>query len=326
MLFEKVAEWKKEVLNKSNEQSYGIINDPKLFLIINSLINKNGNLTLEEYTEQGNKKYINILKVVNTLCYKVSDLKETLIEFNPTLEMECSNNSFWSVNETEYKIDVYPRERFGFSQFHNMFKNVDIKNFQMGDVECTNSFERYLELQAENRTDYLVLLGKKGWPKKPAIKFKQKEEGDILTRRVKILELNKKNLIQSIEEITKEKYDKVQINRFPPFYKKKDRVVCIDKTRGYIFGVSYSEAKIVTKNNSRFNQIEAEFWSKLINQNEDNDIDWGDVDRSHRELVEAIQHKLINENFEYKSPGGRKYDWLSEVGKSSKAVKLQEIV
>ncbi|GKX65202.1 hypothetical protein [Inconstantimicrobium mannanitabidum] len=319
---EKIAQLKKEILNGN----YGVINDPKLFLMINSLINKNGNLMLEEYTEQGRKKYINILKVVNTLCYKISDSIETLSEFNPTLKMECSKNSFWSVNETEYKIDVYPTDKFSFSKFNAMFENVNIENFETGAIQCTNSFERYLELQSDNIKDYLVLLGKKGWSKKPAIKFKEKEEGEILTRRVKILELNKENLIESIEQITKENYKNVQIDKLPPFYKRKDRVVCIDQKRGYVFGVSYSEAKTATKDSSMFNQIEVEFWSKLISGNANPNIDWEDVNISHKELIKAIEKTLVKENFKYRAPGGRKYDWLSQLGKSNKGVKLEQII
>lgn len=307
-------------------QNYGVINDSKLFRSINNLMGKEDNLTIEQDTQEGEKKYINILKVVNTLCYKVSDSEEELFEFNPTLKMECSKDSFWSVNETEYKIDVYPRDKFSFGHFHAMFENVNIDGFETGEVQCTNSFERYLELQSKDMKDYLVLLGKKGWTKKPAIKFKQKEEGDILTRRVQILELNKKNLIESIEQITKEKYERVQLNKFPAFYKKKDRVVCIDKKRGYIFGVSYSEAKTVTKDSSRFNQIEVEFWSKLINKNESTNINWEDVNISHQELVKAIEETLLKQNFKYKAPGVRKYDWLSQLGKSNKGIKLEQII
>ncbi|MHC1747159.1 MAG: hypothetical protein AB9856_02075 [Cellulosilyticaceae bacterium] len=309
-----------------NDNIFGIIQNDDLKEIIEELLDEKGNVSLEEATEGAAKTYLNVCKVVNTLCYKVSSSPEVMEEFNPTLKLECSEDSFWSVNETEYKIDVNPSKDFSFNHFKQLFEEVTVQHFDMGKIQRTNSFERYLELEARGKKDYLVLLGKKGWAKKPAIKLKKQAQGDILTRTVKILELTKENLINSIEELTQNEYQDVAIRRFPSFYKTKDRVVCIDHKRGYIYGLSYSEAKTLSKDNQCFNQIEIEFWSQLISSNEAKDINWENVRLSHQEIILAIEEQLTNESFDYNAPGGRKYDWLSQTTKSTRRLSLEDIV
>lgn len=315
-----------DVVSIKNNGDFGIIQDIHIVNILEEFLDAKGNITLEAVNKEIDKTYLNVCKVVNTFCFKISYYPEEMVEFNPTLKLECSEHSFWSVNETEYKIDVKPREIFNFSCFKKIFEEVQIKHFDTGCVQRTNSFERYLELNSNQKKQYLVLLGKKGWPKKPAIKVKKQEQGEILTRKVKILELTEQNLIHSIEELTQSHYKDVEIRKLPAFYKTKDRVVCIDNKRGYIYGLSYSEAKTLSKENQHFNQIEIEFWSQLISKQDPNQFDWENVRLSHEELILAIEAELIKQSFNYNAPGGRKYEWLSQTTKSTRKLRFEDII
>lgn len=271
-------------------------------------------------------RYLNIIKIVNSYCYKLSDKSEDLIEVNPTLELNNSEHSFWSVNETEHKIDVMPVEKFDFRVFSRLFEEQEGTEFSSGEMACTKSFERYLKLRNSQKSSYLVVLGKKNWPKKPAIKYKLDCEGDILTRSVRILELSRENFINSVEHIMGSEYEHVEIRRYPSFYKRKDRVICIDQEKGFVYGLSYSEAKTLRKESDRFNQIEVEFWSGIRSEVSGKNIDWYEVDLSHKSLVSRIESKLEESNFYYKSPGGRKYEWLSAIEKNGRKIKIDDII
>ncbi|WBW94867.1 hypothetical protein [Oceanirhabdus sp. W0125-5] len=307
------------------EGSYGIIKDKMLLNYLSGEMLNTRTHYLKVKNENGKELFMNLIKIVNSICYKLSDKIDRLEEYNPTFNLYSSKESFWTVEEIEYKLDVLPKEKFDFKEFKKLFEENNEGNYYSGEIATVNSFERYLNLKTTGKETYLVLLGKKGWKRKQAIKTKKTKIGDILTRTVKITELNKENFVNCVEELTGEEFSNVEMNYMPSFYKRKDRVVCVDKKNGYVFGVSYSQAQTIDKTKSKFNQIEVEFWSRIVADGEPSEFSWDKVKESHFKLIKDIQNKLTKANYTYVQ-GEKKYEWLSKLGKTNRRFEIERII
>lgn len=307
----------------SIEKTNGILHRTAETKVFQKMLPKHGNqLSIKADNQEA---YLHLLNVAGTLVYKVVFSIAEVGEYNPSLALQNSENSFWTVNETEYKIDLKGDKKFSFETFKGLFEDCYFGGVETGCVETTNSFERYIEVESPSAQGYFVLLGKKGWKKEPAIKYKQPRASAILTREVSIKALNKENLIETIENLGNQPIEDTQLRQYPAFYKRKDRVVCIHQETGFIYGLSYSEAKTMGKSVNYFNQIEIEFWSQMVDLDKIPQNYWQLVEKNHFELIDLIERRLRSNGFKYKAPGRKKHEWLSGIG-TNKTLTIEQIV
>jgi len=255
---------------------------------------------------------LKLLIVVDTIVFINSSLIDNnkgsnYIEYNPDLTIYSQKNCFWDTTEIEYKIDIQSQH----FDFNSLF-NDSSDRFEFGKSCLKVSYERYKEIKYRQILTYIVILGKRNWNQKMAIKYKLPKPGNILTRKVIICHYNEENFKQSIMNLTNcTLVSEVEINSFPPFYKHKYRCVCIDKEKGYVFGVSFGDAKLLNKSRMSFKQIEIEFWSKIIDKSSNKcQLYDDDFNKSFQELINLCRKKLDYENIPYHLPGGTKYEWL----------------
>lgn len=261
--------------------------------------------------------------IINSLSGNES--AKRLEEFNPSLKLKSSVDSYWEFEEVEYKLDILPTHKFSFLEFKRLFENIDIANYESGEISRETTFERYLSLETVSLRNYIVILGKKNWRKKRALKTKQLISDNILTRRVNICPLSIENFKSELKKLMYVNLEEIKVEFFPAFYKKKERIVFVHKLYGYVFGVSYSEAKTMTHRKSRFNQLEIEYWSKLVETDSDKEIDKEQLKRVHVNLVEEIKTHLRINGF-CTLRGGTKYEWLSCLGKKTRKFKLENLL
>ncbi len=248
-------------------------------------------------------KILNIVYVLDICVYIESNIIEKYQEYNPTLHMISSDNGFWVTDETEYKIET--------NDGLEVIRRIACSNkdrFIFSHINTFSNFERYICYQVNGHKEYIDILGKKNWHIAMGIKHKVKTPGPELTRHVHILSFNM--LEKYVEHLFDTDYNSVMQERLPAYYKTKERCICLDIRTGSLYGVSYSLSKPLKKSIPSLSEIEIEFWSRLIKENESGVLI--DID-SYYKLIKIIESEINDEN---RSPGRTKIEWLEQYKRS----------
>lgn len=221
-------------------------------------------------------------------------------EYNPSLRIISASDSFWETDEIEYKIETTEGE---------LLRNIagkEINRFQFSNINSFTTYERYYRCDYGQQTEWICILGKKNWKKRMAIKHKRKLAGSILKRHVNILPYTQERFVDYIEKLFGVPFAYIRITTLPVYYKKKERLICIDQDIGQLYGVSYSYSKPLQKSLDRLGEIEIEFWSRILPVGDKSEVDYNSYDR----LIETLEKQLTTQ---YTAPGRTKVEWLNQL-------------
>jgi hypothetical protein len=279
---------------------YGIIVDPQT---VDVIVKNNVIAIYDDLLEA----YYNVIKIVGVCVISFSKRLERFYEYNPTTAVISSDGPFWVSKEVEYKIETE-----NFVPMEQLLTRIHSKHYVFSAPVAQRSFERYYKYTDGINTEYIDILGKKGWKKPMALKHKKMlPNNPILARKMYLLPYSREKCDELVLSSFRD-YESVSIHKLDPFYKVKERSICVDVNRGIVYGVSSSKAEPLTKRRRKLYQIEVEYWSRIVS-----DIDMirenfeGDgIDyKGFFELINLIDGSL---NIKKKSPGCRKVEWLEE--------------
>ncbi|WP_288174864.1 hypothetical protein [Sporofaciens musculi] len=280
-------------------KKYGMISDSKVV----SELNRNSAIALYDCNW---KLYYNLVFIINIYVYAISDEIESYCEFNGSTKMLSSENSFWITNEVEYKIETSMP-----ISIESIITLVSNKDFCFSGILSQTSFERYYKYMQGFHFEYIDILGKKNWRRPMALKHKKLLKTEpILKRHVNLLPFSEDALDKYINSLFDVSLPVVR-QKLDSFYKKKNRLICIDINRGTIFGVSDSVSVPLSPKRRNLNQIEIEYWSTIIpssNVDKMNDMEAIDYDIFF-DLIDYIKENI---GVSYKTPGCMKTEWLEE--------------
>lgn len=281
-------------------EKYGIIADSQ---IVDGIVKNNAIAIYDDRLEA----YFNIISIVGVCATAFSKRLQKFCEYNPTTTVISSEGPFWVSEEVEYKIETKD-----FVPMEQLLMGIRSKHYVFSAPTAQCSFERYYKYTDGISTEYVDILGKRNWKKPMALKYKKLlTNNPILARTMYLLPYSK----TKCDELVLSSFrncESVSIHKLDPFYKVKERSVCIDVDKGIVYGVSSSKAAPLTKRRRKLYQIEVEYWSKI---EADIDIHGGNCDgngidyKGFFELINLIDGSL---NIEKKSPGCRKVEWLEE--------------
>jgi len=255
--------------------------------------------------------FAHITRIANSHVYTLSRSDALHIEYNPTLTLRSSANSFWTVVEIEQKFDLESR----LDAPEDLFSTMILPGFDVGDPTTETTFERYCEATLGTRRAHLVLLGKRGWRRPPAIKYKVRVPGQILSRRVTIEPLEQDRIHGALREMLGPDGDRATLRSLPAYFKRKTRSVCVDTASGCVFGVSYGLATPLSKRVSPFAQAEIEYWSRIV-PGSDRDARQNDTElmwTSFHRLIQAFSGVLRARGIGFDLASTTKIDWLSSL-------------
>ena len=242
------------------------------------------------------EKGLNLVQVLDVFIEVPGNLPHS--EYNDTLNIRSSENSFWLNDETEYKIETEDADAIP--------SEISIEGFAFSGKKHFTTFERYLKVRHGERETCICILGKKGWKLPMAFKHKEQVAGEILTRRVTIAPYEEMEAY--LEELFHCPFLSLEISRYPAYYKHKQRVICLDETNGQVYGVSYSYSKPLKKSLPPLGEIEIEFWSRIVPEGEIPDP-MIDMD-SYLRLIALIENRITGS---YMAPGRTKTEWLNQL-------------
>lgn len=238
----------------------------------------------------------NQIEIQGEIVYINADDEDIYNEYNDSLSLISSENSFWITDEIEYKIECP-------GGFVDSFENKKLGRFVFGKKNHQTTYERYYRLDSNNKTDYICILGKKNWKRPMAIKHKIITAGRILTRKVEIVPYSDEIFRNKVESLMEVPYNDVLITQMPVYYKSKDRVVCVDQDIGQVYGVSYSYSVPLSKKLEPLGELEIEYWSRIVKSGQSATVDY----ESFNILISLIKNIVGG-----KSPGRTKIEWLEE--------------
>ena len=239
---------------------------------------------------------LNLVQVLDVFIEVPGDLPHR--EYNDTLDIRSSKNSFWLNDETEYKIETEDTDAIP--------SDVTLEGFAFSGMKHFTTFERYLKVRHGEQETYICILGKKGWKLPMAFKHKEQVSGDVLTRRVIIAPYEEMEAY--LEKLFQCPFDSLEITRCPAYYKHKQRVICLDETNGQVYGVSHSYSRPLRKDLPPLCEIEIEFWSRIVAEGEIPDP-MIDMESYHR-LIALIENRIKGA---YTAPGRTKTEWLKQL-------------
>ena len=294
---------RKELKNKINMPDpvtkFGMISDNKAV----EELNRNGAIALYD---RSRKIYYNLVLIINIYAYAVSDKIESYCEFNDSTKMLSSENSFWVTDEMEYKIETGVPV-----SIESIIALVHNGRFCFSKALSQTCFERYYKYVQASHYEYIDILGKRNWKRPMALKHKKLlKTKPVLTRLVNLLPFSEENLDAYINSLFDRSLPVVRY-KLDPFYKKKNRLICIDTNEGTVFGVSDSVSTPLSPKRRNLNQIEIEYWSKIIpssDRDKMNGTEAIDYDVFF-ELIDCIKEQI---NVLYNAPGCMKTEWLEE--------------
>ena len=245
-----------------------------------------------DHREEG----LNLVQVMDVYIQVPGDLPHH--EYNDTLTIRSSRDSFWLNDETEYKIETFESDTIP--------EKTTIDGFSFSALRHFTTFERYLHVRLGEKETYICILGKNGWKFPMAFKHKTQVEGDILTRRVTIAPVEEMEAY--LEKLFHAPFDALEITRLPAYYKHKKRVICLDEAVGQVYGVSHSLSRPLKKDLPSLGQMEIEFWSRIVPEGEIPEpmIDPASYDR----LIRLMENRLTGD---YTAPGRTKTEWLKQL-------------
>lgn len=228
----------------------------------------------------------------------ISDVKWS--EINDDLFIEDSKNSFWHTIEYEMKIDIYH------NSIEELLSNLkaELLEYDSSKIYFLNSFEHCYEATDGNLRVYYVILGKKNFKKKKAIKVK--EINDRLGRKVSILEYSQQNINSFLKSCFSNKF---KTKSYPAFYKKKYRCILVHKINGSVYGLSISKTNFLKKSLQNKVEIEIEYWSNIMPVNQSHKFDKENL-KEMEDILKIIIIYLRKHNIKYKYPGVRKSEWF----------------
>jgi hypothetical protein len=274
----------------------------------------------------------NISKSIINICganiSSDTDANEKWIEYNPSLEIQNSKNSFWKSLEIEKKYNLEKDARDLIRHLvYEKDSHLDFSN----SVEDT-TFEHYFKVISSSKVYYFVKLGKKNWKRKVAIKYKKLSsenfDNDLInSRQTMISEYNRTNYIRAINDLLGKDINNHRINSLTPFYKHKSRVVCIDKINGTVWGVSSDiSIPLSADKESLLKQIEIEYWSQLTKKDryKKNKMYKYMAKKNFKEslsfLTRYIENLLRKNNIGYQESLQSKSEWIDLATKKQKEV------
>jgi len=257
--------------------------------------------------------YICCINILGNWFFKSSKIPSELFEYNPNVDIVCKKWCRGTYVETEYKINIISdREKL-----YKLFDCISINGFAQGSSIITKSFEEYHYIRLakcnEIITKYYVVIHENHSSGPNAIKYKINSSGEILTRIVTIVDYSEENLertnnylINGADEILEGP------SPLPVFVKKKKRMPVVDKTYGYIYGVSYSISSLQEPHTETFCQVEIEYWSRLAKKSQKNICtNQDDLHHSYAKLINALKNELVRLDVKYDEKQITKIEWLT---------------
>ena len=246
----------------------------------------------------------NLVFVIDICVYVLTNSKIMYEESNDSLAILSSQDCFWCVDEIEHKIETLNKVNL-----LSDLRNTTRSDFSFSDISSETCFERYYEYRLNEKIEYIAILGKRNWKRKRAIKHKKFLRDNPLTRRVHILDYHKLNgfLVALFGFIDTNKLER---KKLLSYYKKKERVVCLDRTEGILYGVSFSQSKPLRKDIKPLNQIEIEFWSFLKPRDELQSIAQSNIFESRFHILVDCIANMISEDIIF--PAKTKIEWIKE--------------
>lgn len=235
-------------------------------------------------------------------------------EVNPDLQILDANSAFWHSVECEAKINV----GLPFGRFGDLLADLPGNAFSFGPISHTLSYERHFLLRAGSAEAYVVRLGRKNDKRKQAIKVKQTtgERNGILLRSMKLEEWSPEAFEAVVEDLGARHGGPVRIARLRPFYKRKQRAVCVHRRHGVVFGVSLDRAKPVGLA-AELSQIEVEYWSTLLPKsaapNPEALPSESLIAEVHAELCDRLCARLEREGVVFEPTHLTKSEWIRQV-------------
>jgi len=242
-----------------------------------------------------------------------SGISNKLIEFNNDLELLDSKNSFWKSKEEEIKITLSKDVR----NIIEDLQNSSFDRFIFSELSMDTTFEIYYTVFGDRFKHNCVKLGKRSWKRKVALKSKRfiKSSKSILSKKMKIQEWQfGKSEQENIASMLDNPNSILSYKKHHAFYKHKARVVCVDKINGSVFGVS-ADISCPLKRNQFLSQIEIEYWSQLIVENEK--LNLKIISSNERYSFKMLHNLILNilkhDKLTLSNYNPTKYEWIKNI-------------
>lgn len=258
-------------------------------------------------------KYYCCINILGNWFYRISKQPYEIYEYNPNVDVVCKKWCRGTYIETEYKINVLSCH----IEFFSLFDNINFAHFSKGVSSVMPSFEEYFYYILEKRnsiiTPYYVIIHESKTSGPNAIKFKTISRGEILTRKVSLIDYTQENLNYTKNTLLSgaSKILEGPI-KLPTFNKTKKRFPVLDEENGLIYGVSYSISQLTTWPFKKFCQIEIEYWSQLIPKGVNNGQAASCKQRniSYQKLIKSIIQELTKNDISFDEKQTTKLEWL----------------
>ncbi|GHV36502.1 hypothetical protein FACS18949_15970 [Clostridia bacterium] len=275
---------------------FGIIRDKAIVAYVT-------NHSIEYFMSENGLFILNIVRIQDVLAFRVDSTIERLKEFNPTLNMLSEEGGFWVTDETEYKIEV--------GNDINVLDGVanrEISDYSFSDLCEFANYERYVKCYNDQQCIYISILGKKNYKRAMGMKCKTKKDAPILTRHVEILPYSLDSFNEYMQTKLSMPYSSINQLHLPAYYKKKRRLICLDRKQGLVYGISNTISRPLTLKISEFHEVEIEYWSRLVYGNQE--VTSADFPYDLSRFNDLINLVLSNINGVKHHPGRTKIEWL----------------
>ncbi|MBU0975485.1 MAG: hypothetical protein ABIE03_02615 [Patescibacteria group bacterium] len=281
------------------------------------LQNNNSQNCVAKVTRNSFCKFLKIQNAVVGIKIFAKDLLTKYRESNEDAKIKSSKLALWKIIEIEYKYNINKNGK----SFINYLSEEEFGNFDFGHSTKEYTSERYCDLNSGDKeiANLDILDATDKYEK--SIKYFKDIKCDYLPKKeLNIIAFNRANLEKAVADLTSKSLSEITLTPLKKFEKEKNRCVCINKRNGMVFGISSHRIK-VKKTKHILNQIEIEFWSRILPSNRNSSTNDPLLKSTIEDLYKLIEDKLILENYKPLSTKISKYNFIKSVSDGETAKK-----